>query len=235
MILNLSKASEAVIRLVFPEECVICKHTLSLSNRYLCPRCQTKTRQQLLPPLAALMPKQPGFADHIWSLYAYQGLIKGLITEIKFHQNPGLLQPLIDLAKPLTEIIFSETDYDDVLCIPTSPFKKIERFFNPAEEIMLLLKKNRRININTSFLKKKWGVPSQMQLNQQERLANLFGAFKMVGSINGRMQNVLIIDDIYTTGATVNEAARILKNAGAGRVDILTLARTVTQTNESLK
>jgi predicted amidophosphoribosyltransferase len=58
-------------------------------------------------------------------------------------------------------------------------------------------------------------------------LANIKNAFTVENPLNVKDKNILLVDDVYTTGATVNECAKVLLRAGSGRVDVLTLARTI--------
>ena len=66
---------------------------------------------------------------------------------------------------------------------------------------------------------------SQTSLTKPERLANVRGAFAVSDSVDVSGKSILLVDDVYTTGATVNECARILMAGGAARVDVLTVAR----------
>ena len=70
--------------------------------------------------------------------------------------------------------------------------------------------------------------PPQTGLGRKERLKNVKGAFAVKSAAAVRDKHVLLVDDVYTTGATVKECARILKKSGAAQVDILTIGRAVT-------
>lgn len=222
-----SEAAEAFVRLFFPENCAKCNQIIGLRSRYLCPRCQRKTQELLLTPLEALQNTAPDSAiGHTGSLYPYRGLIRELIHEVKFQTNPGLLRHLLEIATPLTDALFHEIRYDAVTAVPMHPLRKALSVFNPAEEMALYFARKYGIRHAEGLLRKKGGVPSQMSLNEQERLANLFGAFKMVPSRSLKSKRILLIDDVYTTGTTAGEAARIIKNSICASVDVLTLART---------
>ena len=72
------------------------------------------------------------------------------------------------------------------------------------------------------MLRRRKNTPSQTGLSRSERKRNLAGAFEIRRRING---TVIVVDDVYTTGSTMNEIARTLKRAGAERVEVLTVAR----------
>jgi predicted amidophosphoribosyltransferase len=74
----------------------------------------------------------------------------------------------------------------------------------------------------TKILKRRKNTPSQTGLSRNERKRNLASAFEVMHEVKGR---VIVVDDVYTTGSTMNEIARTLKRAGAERVEVLTVAR----------
>ena len=74
----------------------------------------------------------------------------------------------------------------------------------------------------TRLLRRKKDTPSQTGLTRNERRRNLAGAFEALHKVSG---TVILVDDVYTTGSTMNEIARTLKRAGADRVEVLTVAR----------
>ena len=97
-----------------------------------------------------------------------------------------------------------------------------KRGYNQAELIAEALGKRLALPVDKKLLKRKVNTRPQKDLGPAERKANLNNAFISKGRLEGG--NVLLVDDIYTTGATVDEAARILKKAGADRVYFLVIA-----------
>ncbi len=123
-------------------------------------------------------------------------------------------------------MITSECLYDFILCVPMDRFKLMEREFNQAELIAEILSKACGIPLLRTGLQKHLRTPLQIHLNRTERKANLWGAFGLARGVSVSGRSILLVDDIITTGATAESAARILKEAGAKRVDFLALART---------
>ena len=124
---------------------------------------------------------------------------------------------------------------DLIVPVPLHVKKLKKRGFNPS---FLLVKdwiriaeflhvKVPDIPINIDVLERKRWTEPQTGLGRKERLANVKNAFhiKNGSKINGK--SILIVDDVYTTGATVNECAKVLLKGGAGQVDVLTLARAI--------
>lgn len=110
---------------------------------------------------------------------------------------------------------------DVIVPIPLYPRKKRMRGFNQAEDIAVKFGKYLKIPVESGMLKKIKNTKSQKKINEAERRRNLEGAFKASKSALGKV--VLVVDDVYTTGSTMDEAAKSLKEAGALKVYFLTV------------
>jgi len=105
-----------------------------------------------------------------------------------------------------------------VIPVPLYRSRERKRGFNQAELIAARL----GLPMATRLLRRKKDTPSQTGLSRNERKRNLAGAFEVRQKVSG---TVILVDDVYTTGSTMNELARTLKRAGADRVEVLTVAR----------
>src|SRR5262249_45570915 len=101
---------------------------------------------------------------------------------------------------------------------PLHRSRERERGFNQAELIATRLGRP----VVTHLLRRRKNTPSQTGLTRNQRKRNLAAAFETRGDVKG---TVIVVDDVYTTGSTMNEIARTLKRAGAERVEVLTVAR----------
>jgi ComF family protein len=122
------------------------------------------------------------------------------------------------------------SNYDFIVPIPLDSKRERERGFNQALTIAHMIKRiatRQSLTIKT-VLKKKTNTPRQSQLGRSERLTNLSGAFRLNLFQEVRGKHVLLVDDIFTTGSTVNECAKLLKEKGADRVDFFAIARAQT-------
>ncbi len=116
---------------------------------------------------------------------------------------------------------------DLIVPVPIYPTKKRERTYNHAEILARSLSKNFAIPINAKNLKKiKW-TQSQSELGREKRLKNVKDTFLIVDKGAFSDKCVLLVDDVYTTGTTINECAKVLRGAKASKVFSLTLARGV--------
>jgi competence protein ComFC len=116
-------------------------------------------------------------------------------------------------------------NWDFIVPIPLHPTKEREREFNQAERLARRLSKASGIPVNTRLLRRVVATRTQTRLTRQERLENVRNAFSLRqgGRLDGR--RIVLLDDVFTTGATVSACAKVLRKAGADRVCVWTVAR----------
>jgi ComF family protein len=232
----------SVLDLVFPPLCVVCTKNLGQGDRYLCGVCVAQISLIGHPlctrcgrPFFTLgdtdhlcgtcMTKEPPF-DVARSCGVYGGTLLAAIHLFKYHHRTYLAPVLCGLLTHIEWGDFGPAGYDVIVPVPLHRKRLYERGFNQA---LLLSREIGRLwgipTDDSGLIRKRWTVP-QIQLVPKEREKNVRGAFAVVGdSLSGK--RVLLVDDVYTTGATVSECARVLKRAGAERVGVFTLARVV--------
>jgi len=115
-------------------------------------------------------------------------------------------------------------DWDALVPVPLYHRRRRERGFNQAFEMARGLGSKRKMPVLDCLYRYRETV-SQTKLERQARWENMSGAFQMKQRFDVRGRNLLIIDDVFTTGATVNACAQALEQAGAGRLAVLTIAR----------
>lgn len=115
--------------------------------------------------------------------------------------------------------------WDFIVPVPLHSMKQREREFNQAERIATYLGRAANIPVNTSILKRIEPTQSQTRLSRQERAENVRKAFALRNEVDLKGKNIVVIDDILTTGATTSACAGILKKAGASKVQVWTVAR----------
>lgn len=114
--------------------------------------------------------------------------------------------------------------FDVIIPVPLHIKRLRERGFNQSLLLARAVGKRHRIPVNPFALKRTRWTELQVNLSGDERRINVKGAFEVHGGIEGK--RVLLIDDVYTTGATVGECSKVIKKYGAKEVCVLTLART---------
>lgn len=153
------------------------------------------------------------------SLFVYEGVAEKIIKGFKYEGGRFIANELLSHEYPIYKDLL---ECDLLTYIPSSIRKYLTRGYNPAEEIARTLSKLFDKSCQNTLIFKR-PVTDQTELTKQERVKNLRAAFKIVAQIN--KQRVLLIDDVFTTGTTINQAALALKKAGAKEVNVFTLAR----------
>lgn len=224
------------IDLIFPPRCYICKNK---SQKTICDGCLSKVKF-IASPICRICgkPKDRYFVDDLCedcvkgdgpfsmarSVVLYEGVVKEAIHKFKFEGKKKLASPLGRfLVSYLENGDMPLEKIDRIMPLPLSRKREDQRGHNQSKLLAEEVSRFCHIDLDSTSLRKIKDTTPQFELARKERLSHVKGAFSCA-PLNG--SNVLLIDDIYTTGATVREASMSLKAAGAGSVYVLTLART---------
>ena len=219
-----------VLNLLFPVTCIVC-HAPVRERRWggACPECWASLLA-LEPPFcpkcgepAPAIEGLCGFCrrgehnfDFARSALLFTHTLRQIIHHLKYADRVSLANQLGDI---LSECRRREPFTGNlVIPVPLHRSRQRQRGFNQAELIAARL----GLPMATRLLRRKKDTPSQTGLTRNERKRNLAGAFEVRGRVSG---TIMVVDDVYTTGSTLNEIARTLKCAGADRVEVLTVAR----------
>jgi ComF family protein len=218
---------EALIRLFYPASCEVCRAGLEIEESILCRKCAWDLDALAWPMDKTLVDEPFEYLDHVWTVYTYESPVRELLHGVKYARKDYLLRACRNRALRLAQALSSDHPYDAILPIPIDRLKLVQRHFNQTEIFAETLRSRLMPPVRRSFLIKRRPIPSQTSLSQHERAINVYGAFKLKRPEKARGKSFLLLDDVLTTGATANEAARLLKLHGARRADLLALARTV--------
>ncbi|MCK5580456.1 MAG: ComF family protein [Candidatus Omnitrophica bacterium] len=127
----------------------------------------------------------------------------------------------------LNDYHFDLKDFDLIVPVPLHPWRLYKRGFNQSLLLADLISAHLGIPISSNNLIRGHYTKNQAKISKKERWTNIQGAFKIKSSCEFVDKNILIIDDLMTTGATTSEIARVLKGAGAQKVCVLTPAITM--------
>lgn len=159
--------------------------------------------------------------DSAYSYGSYEGPLRNLIHLFKYGKVETLARPLsgfLRKALPLDE------RFDMVIAMPVHWRKRWERGFNQAELLAAPVARRYHINLASNLQRSRY-TKAQAGLTEAERRKNLKGSFVVRRPAEIADKRILLVDDVFTTGATLRAAAETLKKAGAARVTALTLAR----------
>ena len=232
---------------IFPSDCLICKDPLNCSNSGLvCQSCllnlpfiQGPICYKCGSPIQAAIGNIPAeklccsdcqnknSSFQARSVFYYEGIIRQLIHHFKFHGKVTIGKTL---AKQFIDYQKKEPDFFSTHCIIPVPLgiKKLrQREFNQSYILAKVIGKYLTIPVYPFILKKIKEITPQMKLSRKERIQNIRGAFTVCKKKLIEGKDILLIDDVYTTGATIAECSKLLFQNGAGRVHALTLARSI--------
>ena len=157
----------------------------------------------------------------------YDGSLMEAIHLLKYGKKSSLSRPLSTLARETFFQFWDEGGIDLLVSVPLHMKRLRERGFNQAHLLIRRWAKQEGIPFDGLTLSRSRWTEPQTTLSRSERQKNIKGAFSLRHPEKIKGRKILLVDDVYTTGATVNECARVLMKAGAEFVDVLTLARAV--------
>lgn len=231
---------------LLPADCLVCRRPLPArhdggvclpcwrSFRRLEGRCCRRCGEpvfafeDLSPPPAFVCEecrhRRRGF-DRCRSAGIYDGALREAIHRVKFGGETALGRSLGRWLAGSLPGEAAETDL--VVPVPLHPRRVRERGFNQSEILSATVAASASLPHRPRLLLKKTPTHSQTGLSRKERRKNLRGTFSLAAGISIAGKRILLVDDIYTTGCTVEECARVLRRGGARGVRVVTLARTV--------
>ncbi len=229
-----------ILDILFPKKCVGCKKNGSyfcqdcisniLQTDLVCPKCERLAVGGQTHPIC-----QRKFGlEGLWSLGIYQNPLKEAIKQLKYGRVTGLAETLTDIVveywaryQPfvLEKIKKDRGEGWRIIPVPLHWFRGNSRGFNQSSIIGQILSKKLGLEYSESLIRTKYTKP-QARLKGHDRYQNIKGAFALSPNHELKTVNsVLLIDDVWTTGATLRECCYILKRAGVKKVWALTLAR----------
>jgi len=227
--------------LVYPACCILCKTPLSALEKThrLCFACQAKL-QKNRPPFCRRCSRpleNPNHRvclncqdtkldfDQAWGVFLFNDTMQRLLHIFKYGHKTSLRHFLSDgILSFLRDYQLDLQDCDLIVPIPLHPARLRERGYNQSTLIAEILSAELNIPIDHKNLLRIRHTPNQARLSQKERWTNIQAAFKIKPHNNFRRKNILLVDDLFTTGATVSQAAKTLKAAGAAKITVLTIA-----------
>lgn len=220
----LTTASRTFVETVLPAACPACRGPLGDHSGGVCASCWdeavgTGGGHQIRPYR---------HLDSVTAVGSYEGRLRQIIRCLKFSDLPGLAAPLgerlAERLAPLAEGI------DLVVPVPLHRWRRWRRGYNQAELIAARVARGLGRPLAPEALRRRRATASQRGRSRSERAANVRGAFCAPGLLL-EGTNVLLVDDVVTTGATFTECARMIRAAGARAVHAGTIARTLTRTD----
>ena len=229
---------------LFPSRCILCNQTVKRPvvnedielcascyktqpfNAICCVRCALPLTEEVSDNTLCgrCIRKLPNY-DYAYSVFRYENDIIRLVHQLKFSEKIIYARSIGELLLSAfnSKKLFKAEMPDCLLPVPLHSSRLRRRGFNQSIEIARVIAKRFDIPLEYKAVIRQRSTSAQTGLSAQQRRKNIKGAFSVIGEIN--YKHVLIIDDVMTTGSTVNELARVLKKNKVERVSVLSIAR----------
>ncbi len=226
----------AVFDLIFPPVCLHCNRRIVRQTEYLCSECEADLHllTNIQCPVCGF-PIQDQICfycqeneilfDRAVSIYEYKGPIRTLIHYLKFGDMPGIAGYLSEKALLFLERNKIFMDSNIITAIPLHSVRKRQRGYNQSSLIAQHIAGKMKWCFRTDILFRKKATVPQANLIKAKRRKNVEQAFSIKKLVDLKQQNILLLDDVFTTGATVQAACRELKKAHPGKIYVLTIGR----------
>ena len=234
---------EKLAQFLLPPQCYCCGDFLEEGQRGICPDCFSGVRWIKPPfctvcgipfpspetenhPCGACLKKEKYFTA-ARALGYYEGSLQEAIHRWKYEGKTHLTSLLGYWMLEGLDRYWGKDRFDLLIPVPLHIQRLRQRGFNQALLLVKELSRRTGVPYAKRILRKKRATNPQVTLSRREREKEVRGAFVIAEKKKLEGKAILLVDDVYTTGATANECSRVLRAAGAESVDILTLARTV--------
>jgi competence protein ComFC len=231
---------EAAVSLLYPPVCTICGRNIR-AGEYLCDQCETKAVRIVAPFCQKCSEPFEGaitsaftcancahrtiYFDAAVAAYRGRGIVRQIIHEFKYGRQIHLRHLVARwLHAALDDERLCGRRFDVIVPVPLHPARQRERGFNQASLLAEMLSAQTSIPAKPVLERIRY-TTTQTALDRSERMENLHNAFRLRKNADVRGLHVLLVDDVLTTGSTLNECARLLKRAGALSVHAATAAR----------
>lgn len=236
----LRRAGLALLDLLYPPFCTVCRAPAA-SGEVLCEACRAKAPVINAPFCQVCSTPFSGQIDapftcghcekrsfHFACAVSHRQSresVRELVHQFKYSGKMHLLQPLGEwLAETLVDPRLHTPPCDRLVPVPLHPVRRRERGFNQAQLLAEDLARRSGLPVDNCLRRTRY-TKSQTAFDRETRMENLRGAFQMRQNHDVSNLHLLLIDDVLTTGSTVDECARVLLGAGAASVRVATVAR----------
>lgn len=210
---------EKILNLVFPNVCGFCNKK---DENSLCKNCELSLKKYERNCITKMQNK---YFDYLFCALKYEGIIREKILLYKFFENSYLYKTFAKIIIKNKKIYGFLKLYDIIISVPMYKNKKAVRGYNQSELIAKEIAKQMDLSFEKDVLIKQKNTKVQSTLTGKQREENIKGAFAITNSESIKNKKVILIDDIYTTGSTVNECSKVLKQAGTQEICVVTIAK----------
>ncbi len=218
--MQINEIIKYVINLIYPNVCGICD---KLCDDDICKKCEIKLNNISKIKIDRYTNKY--FKKHLY-IFKYEGIIKERLIKYKFNEKNYIYKAFVKFMLKNKKICDFLKNYDIIIPVPIHTKRRMERGYNQSALIAKEISKEiQKIDYLEDVLIKKINNKPQSTKNKSERKNNVIGAYYMKNKEKINNKKILLLDDIYTTGNTVNECCKILQSANPKCIDVITIAK----------
>lgn len=211
--------SNKILELIYPNVCGICG---KICKESLCKRCAIEIKKY---EINLVNKNKKMYFNESMHIFKYNEMIRQRLIEYKFQDKSYMYKTFAKIILKNKKVCGFLEKYDIMIPVPIHKKRRLKRGYNQTELIAKEICKNISLELKTDVLIKQKNIKAQSELNKNERKQNIKNAFE-IKNINEIIdKKILLFDDIYTTGSTVNECSKILKKAGAKQIGVVTIAK----------
>jgi len=230
-----------MLDIMFPRRCVGCGVSSPETFRHICWECWSDTARVEPPFCARCGDPVAGAVEHDFICYAcsaeqpafdaarsaarYAGVAGEALRKLKYEYALWLVPDLAEVLHLCLKAEYPDRTFDLVVPVPLHHIRRRERGFNQSGALARELARRLGVRIRSRALRRIRPTTTQTHLTAKGRLSNVKNAFQPAKGNRLQGRSVLLVDDIMTTGATVNACAKALKKGGAAAVHVVTVAR----------
>ena len=203
--------------------CSECWRKLEFLGPGGCSRCGLPLKATDLETCAACLAKPPRL-DRIRAAVAYDDISRSIAMRLKYGRKVALARTMTRYMQPLVGDVPSEAL---LVPVPLHRGRLWRRGFNQSAIVARELSRRTGLPVALDALRRTRATPPLKGMNMKQRRRTVAGAFRPAKDVDLRGRTVVLVDDVLTTGSTANACARVLKRAGAARVDLISWARVV--------
>lgn len=213
---------QEIEKIIFPPCCVICGKVI---QNTICKECEKAIIEKVVLKIEKKNNKEFYFDKHLYVFY-YRDNIRSIILNYKFNDKSYLYKLFSEIIIKNQKICGILKKYDIMIPVPIHKNRKKQRGYNQSDLIAKEITKNiYGLEYENNVVEKIKNTKEQSSLKKEDRKQNVQNIYKILNKDKIKNKNIILFDDIYTTGNTVNEISKILKQSGANKILVFTVAK----------
>lgn len=209
-----------LLNIIYPKRCFWCMKKINENLTYTCEKCSNILEYRLNECLDVVM--HDSYFDRLISCFLYKGEIREKILKFKFFNKPFLGKVF---SKYIAYILKKkDISIDLIVPVPMYYMRYFVRGYNQSEILAKVISDEVGVRFSSNVLKKIRKSRVQSTLNAKDRKNNVMNTYSVNKKNEILGKSILLVDDIYTTGATVDECSKVLKENGAEKIIVVTIA-----------